>query len=411
MRSHHLTSRLDGPLYASAGAICLLGWLVLASATARGGPLSSDALRQAVYMAAGLGVMAACLQFDPRVLSRLAAPVYVVAVLALASVAIPGIGHSSHGAQRWISLGSLGTLQPSEIAKLALVLALAALLDARGREDARRAGDWVSLLLAGAVLALPCGLIMLQPDLGTALVLVAVTLGVVFVAGCSPVWPGLCVTLGALVIPHVLKGYQRDRLLVFLDPNLDPRGLGYNLIQSKIAIGSGGLWGAGLFAGAMSQLHYVPEQRTDFIFSVIGEEFGFAGSLGFLVLYGVLLFCMLRVAWRCRDSFERLLVTGIAAMFAFHVVVNVGMTVGLLPVVGIPLPLVSYGGTAVLTDLAAIGVVGSVSARRARECSSDMVASPGSHTKAGWMATLGVATVPGLGRRGLHLARGRRLRG
>jgi rod shape determining protein RodA len=349
-------------------AIGIVGWLVVCSATLPVAPLGSppvaqigpEAARQGLWF--GLGVMGllAFAFVPPILLQWLAWPLYAVSLALLGAVMLPGFGHSANGAQRWLSLGGI-TLQPSEIAKLALVLVLAHVLSRAQHASPRM--RWLAYVLCGILAALPCGLIMLQPDLGTALVLLAVTAIMVFVAGCSPALLLGLLTAGISVAPRILKQYQRDRLLVFLHPDMDPRGLGYNLIQSKMAIGAGGLWGQGLFCGLMSQLHYVPEQRTDFIFSVMGEELGFVGCVAFLCLYLMLGICLARAAWRAPDRFGQLLISGLGGMFAFHVVVNAGMTLGVLPVVGIPLPLVSYGGTAVLTDLLAIGAVMAVSPR------------------------------------------------
>lgn len=350
--------RVDWTLFACVAAIGVVGWMVLCSATVRATGVGPDAVRQAVYIGVGLLAMLGCSVLDVRVLRLAALPTYLLSVGLLALVMLPGFGHSANGAQRWVNLGVLGTLQPSELAKLSLVLALAWVLGRR--EGAMR---WPALGVCCVLVMVPVALIMLQPDLGTALVLLAVTAVELFIAGCSPALLLGVVAAGAAVAPHVLKGYQRDRLLVFMNPEIDPRGLGYNLIQSRTAIGAGGMWGDGLFFGMMSQLHYVPEQRTDFIFSVMGEELGFIGCVAFMALYVLLLVCLVRCAWRCTDRFGTLLISGVCALFAFHVFVNIGMTVGLLPVVGIPLPLVSYGGTAVLTDLMAVGLVAAVSAR------------------------------------------------
>jgi len=344
-------------MWLAAAAIALLGWLVVCSTSWRSGDMPSEVLRQGLCLLMGLCLMAACNLADASVWRRLAAPLYLVALAALCAVMLPGLGHSANGAQRWLSAGPLGTVQPSEIAKLGVISGLASLLS--WREESR--SGWPRALgVAALMVGLPFGLILLQPDLGTALVVAAVTVSQLLVAGFSPLMLGLLGAAAAGMAPLILKPYQRARLLVFLDPEADPQGTGYNLIQSKIAVGAGGLWGVGLFAGQMTHLRYVPEQRTDFIFSAIGEELGFIGAAGFLALYAILIACLVASSLRARDLFGLLVGAGVTTLLAVHVLVNIGMSVGLVPVVGIPLPLVSHGGTAAMITLASLGVVASV---------------------------------------------------
>jgi rod shape determining protein RodA len=212
-------------------------------------------------------------------------------------------------------------------------------------------------------------LVFLQPDLGTALSFLAILLGMLWAAGVPRGQLAGLVAAGLVASPlawPLLKPYQRTRLLAFLDPGADPLGAGYNLIQSKIAIGSGGVWGKGLFAGTQNTLQFLPMQHTDFVFAVIGEELGFVGAVGVLLLFCLWLWRVLQVASSARDSFGSYLCVGVACMVAFHVLVNVGMTVGLAPATGIPLPFVSYGGTALVAQLAGVGLVLSVAARRSK---------------------------------------------
>jgi len=340
--------RVDVPLLASTGALCLLGWLALYSA----GP--AEAWRQLAYGLGG-GLLALMAAFsNPR---RAAWPLYLFSLGLLALVMVPGVGQSAKGAQRWLSLGPVG-FQPSELAKLALIVVLARVL----APGATRGRALLAMVLSGVSFVL----IALQPDLGTALVLGAICLVTLFVAGVSPVVLAGLVTVALAVIPYGLKEYQRNRLLVFLHPEVDPRGLGYSLTQSKTAIGSGQWIGHGLHAGHMTQHGFVPENWTDFIFSVLGEEMGFLGCAGFLLLATLLCGCLLRVAWTSRDRFGALLTSGVLAMLGFQFLVNMAMTTGAAPVVGIPLPFASYGGSALVVNLVAVGLVMAVSARARR---------------------------------------------
>lgn len=344
-------TRVDLPLLVATLALFMVGWLALNSVD------PERAGKQLVFAGAGLalGVVAALL--GPRKWLKLAAPLFILALVMLGLVMIPGLGQSAKGAQRWLALGSL-TFQPSEFAKLALIVALAALL----APGATRTRSLAALGLSGLAFVL----IALQPDLGTALVLAAICGVMCFVAGVSPVLLAGLVTVALAVLPYVLKAYQRDRLLIFLHPEVDPQGLGYNLSQSRTAIGSGGWLGHGLGAGPMTQHGFVPENWTDFILTAIGEEMGLLGCLGFLALAIILSFCLARAALRSQDAGGRLLATGVFTMLVFQFLVNMAMTTGAAPVVGIPLPFASYGGTAIMVNLIAVGSVAGVSARKAR---------------------------------------------
>jgi rod shape determining protein RodA len=316
-------------------------------------------------------------------------------------IAVMVTGTSAKGAQRWITIGGFN-LQPSEFAKLGVIITLAALL------HSKTAATIPSVLRALAITAVPWALVFLQPDLGTSLVFGAITLGMLYwgnanlgwlVLLISPViaailfnvflptwfvWTAIMSIIAWLTLPwrwfsalgaaalnfvagqlgHIfwglLKDYQKDRLILFLNPDKDPLGGGYHLIQSRIAIGAGELWGRGLNQGTQTQLNFVPEQHTDFIFSAIGEELGFVGAL--VVLFGFWLICLrlLLIAQNAKDNFGSLLAIGVLSMLVFQVIINIGMTIGLAPVTGIPLPLVSYGRSAMLTNFIAIGIVESV---------------------------------------------------
>lgn len=352
--------RFNVPLYLAALALSLFGWLMVYSASGQAFDTHSDPFRQAIYFGLGLVLMGVFTVVDYDVLGRNATALYGLNVVLLGMVL--AVGRTTLGAQRWIDLGSLGTFQPSEPAKLLFIITLSRFLSRRVEVDG--AVRPAAVVLALVHLAVPFLLIMRQPDLGTALVLMAVFLVMLFVVGVSPALLLSFVAAGLGTAPYVLKPYQKSRLLMFLNPEADPDNQGYNLIQSKTAIGAGRIWGQGLFAGRMNRLQYVPEHKTDFIFSVVGEELGLVGGVALVALYVLLLTAVMRAAGSSRDLFGTLLVTGIATMLGFHVFVNIGMTLGIMPVTGIPLPFVSYGGSAPLTNFMALGVVGSVFMRR-----------------------------------------------
>lgn len=272
------------------------------------------------------------------------------------------MGTTRGGAQRWLSIGGL-TLQPSEFAKLTTVLAVARYLGHRPPIS----GRWRTVLGAGLLVGVPMALILKQPNLGTAAVFGFTGLAMLLVWGI-PLRPLLVVLgLGILCMPVLwafLEGYQRSRLLVFMNPNLDPLGAGYTVIQSRIAMGSGQLWGKGWLSGTQNQLNFLPERHTDFIFSVVGEEWGILGTTFCLVLYLLLFQRGFIITQQTRDPFGRLLIAGLIAMLAAHTIVNMGMVLGLMPVVGLPLPFMSYGGSWLMTCLVAVGIVLSVGVRR-----------------------------------------------
>jgi rod shape determining protein RodA len=337
------------PLYATALALVGLGLLTLYSV------LGTDAWRQLFYAGVGVVLMAIVSRVHYGRLQGAAGWVYGAAVVSLLLVMVPGLGQTVNGAQRWVSLGPLGSFQPSELAKLGLILILARYLSARETVSGKR------MIAALSLMAVPFFLTLEQPDLGTACVLLAITLGMLFLAGASPVYLVGLVTAGFSILPFILKEYQRNRIMVFMNPDLDAEGMGYNLLQSKTAIGSGGIWGTGLTSGGMSQHGFVPENHTDFIITVVGEELGLLGCLGVVLLFFLLLAVLLRICGRSVDRFGALLVAGVGTMIAFQAIVNMGMTMGLVPAVGIPLPMVSHGGTALLITFIGLGIAGSVS--------------------------------------------------
>ena len=350
----------DPILLGSAAALAALGVVLVGAATRRHG--EAFAVRQILWVAAGGVALTATALVDLEALRRRANVLYLGGLALLALVLNP-FGATTNGAQAWFSLGPLA-LQPAEVMKPVLVMALAAHgARARGPLDGRR--------LLGAVLLLggPVGLVLLQPDLGTAMVLVSLTVGVVAVAGARVRHLALLGIFGAMAVVGVLRAgvlapYQVERLTGFLHQSADPRGASWNLEQAKIAIGSGGLAGEGLFSGSQTRLAYVPEQHTDFVFTVVGEELGLVGGATVLGLFGLLAWRIWRAAWRTADPFGALCCAGILAMLVFQVTENVGMTMGITPITGIPLPFLSYGGSSMVATFAAVGLAANV----ARTC-------------------------------------------
>lgn len=371
-----MTSRLwknfDWLLLALAIVLTGFGMVMIASATQfrwEDPSTWSFVTRAAMWFALGLAVLATVVTIDYHVFSRLFRILYVVNIGMLAAVLL--VGKSSLGAKRWIDVGPL-QFQPSEVAKIVLILTLAHVL-AKYEGELRRPFD---ALIALLYVVPPMLLVVLQPDLGTAIVFVVIALVMVYAAGFSGWLLTGGVALGLIagigwIVAHLrwgiwipLERFQLTRLLVFLDPSQDPFDAGYNIIQSRIAIGSGKLYGQGLFEGAQNQLNYLPEQQTDFIFAVVGEELGFIGGASLIFLLCALMVRATALAGRARDTYGALIIAGCVAMIGFQVLVNIGMTMGIMPVTGVPLPFISYGGTALLTNYAAIGLIINVHMRR-----------------------------------------------
>jgi rod shape determining protein RodA len=356
---------VNWPLVIASVCVSIFGIVAIASADLHAANPSAEYRKQALYAVVGLGVMVLFSRIDYRQWQRLAPWLYGINLVLLLFI-LKG-GHRALGAQRWISLGPLGTFQPSEPAKLILAITIAYVLCKW--EFVRLRDLWRPLLAVG----IPALLILKQPDLGTTLVILAILSAQLFF-GLPRLAHFGAYALGVVAIAaftvgtkYVLKPFQKARLLVFLDPKADPQGAGYNLNQSKIAVGNGEWFGRGLHHGTQTQLDFVPEHSRDFIFTVVGEELGFFGALMLVGLYGVLLFGGVQSMLAARDRFGFLLAAGIVAMLTFHVVVNIGMTIGIMPITGIPLPFMSYGGSAILTNFAAIGVLLNVYAQKNRE--------------------------------------------
>ncbi|HYY81568.1 MAG TPA: rod shape-determining protein RodA [Actinomycetes bacterium] len=362
---------LDPVAAMSACALAVLGLVAIYSATvpslrAQGLPGDLVLRRQLVSLAVGLAGMAAVTLVDHRRLQAWAVLLYAGVVAVLGLVLTP-LGSASNGAQSWFSLGPY-QVQPSEYAKVGLIVTLAAVFG--GQHDDEVPG-LRQLGLGLAATGLVCLEILLQPDFGTFMVFVAILFGVLLVAGVKLRWLLVLVLVGCVGVVgmfklDVLKEYQKERLTAFIDPSADASGRGYtyNARQALIAIGSGGVTGKGYLRGSQTNLQYVPEQKTDFIFTVIGEELGFAGSAALLALLALLAWRGLRIAAMARDRFGALLAAGVVSMLVFQAFVNLGMTIGIMPITGIPLPFVSYGGSSLISSLLAIGLLENVHMRR-----------------------------------------------
>ncbi len=324
--------------------------------------------RQFLWIVTGTVALVVVSAVDYHQFKKLSPYIYWTSIALLAFVLVHG--HTALGAQRWINVGPF-QLQPSEFAKVAIIVTLATHLD--DKKELRR---WRDLLSPAIHVLIPMLLILKQPDLGTTLVFVAITAGMWYMAGL-PGWKMLLLFPGGLAavilwiflhyqfhVPIPMHGYQLQRLTIFLHPNQDPLGAGWNVIQSRIAIGAGGLWGSGLIDTHTNLLGFLPESYTDFIYAAIGEQLGFLGSMGILLTYLILLARGIYIAVQAKDRYGMLLASGVVAMFAFHVLESAGMASGIMPVAGVPLPFMSYGGSAFLTDAAGIGILLNVYGRR-----------------------------------------------
>jgi len=386
MPNLRLLRRLDWALVMAVLALCAYGLVMIYSATrtpqAVGLAAPSEfARKQALWMCLGLIAFALTIAFDYEAISRWHIPLYLL-VMALLVVVLK-IGKSPTGASSWIALGAF-RLQPSELAKIAVILALSGFLSHR-MEGLKQLGLVFRSLL---IICPPVLLVLVQPDFGTALVIIAIWFGILALAGARAKHLGAVFACGLLLFTAMwnldrlplarvrpaglgkmlqriaLKDYQKRRLTVFLSPQADPLGAGYHIIQSKVAIGSGGWFGRGLFRGTQSRLRFLPGRHTDFIFAVIGEELGLAGCAVLLVLFFFIFWRGMRIALRARGSLGSLLAAGAVTMLIFHTIVNIGMAVSIMPITGIPLPFVSYGGSNLLASFIAFGLMQNVHMRR-----------------------------------------------
>lgn len=335
---------------------------------------------QALWIGSGLLIALTVAAFDYQKFRSISWGIYALTLALL--IAVFFFGTSAKGAQRWIPITSSFSIQPSEFAKMLMIIAFADFL-AKREGKLNRYRDFVAPFLYFAV---PMLLIFKQPDLGTTMVLAAIFLGMMLVAGANPWKMGALIVGGSAIfgvalwlhfatdlpgwlqwaqgLPLPFEDYQLQRLVIFMDPASDTSGDGYHIIQSIWAIGSGGLWGKGYRAGTQGQLNFLPEHHTDFIFSVVGEEFGFIGAVTLLFLFFIFLMRSINIGVRAKDNYGMLITAGIVSMFTFHILINVGMTSGIMPVTGIPLPFISYGGSTMWTNMSAVGILLSISLRR-----------------------------------------------
>ena len=367
--------RVDWILMLAVAGLLALGSVLVWSATSNrdlltDGDPQAYLKKQLVNIAIGIVLAVMVTATDHRWVRILAPLVYVGSVVGLLLVLV--MGSTINGSRSWIMIGGL-SIQPAEFAKLAVVIGMA-LLVAERTEGSLRSREVGALDVVGmlAIAGIPAALILLQPDLGTMLVLSATVFGVIAVSGARRSW--LVALAGGAVVAAVvgirvglLEDYQLDRFLAFMDPTLDPRGAGYNTTQARIAIGNGGVFGQGLFGGSQTQSGFVPEQHTDFIFTVAGEEIGLLGSAVLILLLGVVLWRALTIASRTDDLFGRLAAAGIACWFGFQAFQNIGMCLGIMPVTGVPLPLVSYGGSSMFASLMAVGLLQNIHLRTGQQ--------------------------------------------
>lgn len=362
MIDRRLISNFDWPLLGITLFFSLLGIINLYSASysfsAGKAPVF---IKQIYYVLIGLTGIVIILQIDYKTLERYAYWIYAFSILLLIAVLL--MGKTGGGARRWIGIRGL-TYQPSELMKLSLILAMAKYFHNKNKVGGYYLRD---LIVPFTMVGVPCLLIMKQPDLGTALILLSIFGSIILFVGVrlpSLLIAGSSLIAGVPILWHFMKDYQKMRLMIFLNPESDPLGSGYHIIQSKIAVGSGKIFGRGLLSGTQSQLQFLPEHHTDFIFSVLAEEWGFLGSmivimgLLFLILWGV------SIAKECKSRFGTILSFGVVAMIAWHFLINIGMVVGLMPVVGVPLPFFSYGGSFIITILVGIGLLLNIRMRR-----------------------------------------------
>lgn len=361
---------VDRWLLGAVVALSLIGCLLVWSATVNrddltGGDSRAFLVKQLINVVIGLVLMAVVVMTDHRWVRILAPIAYLVAIAGLVLVLV--MGSTINGSRSWLIVGGF-SFQPSELAKLAVVVGMALVVAERSEGRWRDRVGTADVLLMLAVAGLPAVLILAQPDLGTMLVLTATVFGVVAASGAHRRWLALLAGGGVAVaafavVSGFLEQYQIDRFLAFTDPDLDPRGAGYNVEQARIAVGNGGLFGQGLFDGSQTQSGFVPEQHTDFVFTVAGEELGLVGAAVIVALLGVVLWRALHIAARTDDVFGRIVAAGIACWFGFQAFQNIGMCLGIMPVTGVPLPFVSYGGSSIFASMLAVGLLQNIHLR------------------------------------------------
>ncbi|MFF9620283.1 rod shape-determining protein RodA [Streptomyces griseosporeus] len=367
-----LTRRLDWPILLASLALSLMGSLLVYSATRNRTELNQGdpyffLLRHLMNLGIGLALMIGTLWLGHRALRNIVPVLYGLSVL-LALVVLTPLGATINGQRNWLVIGGF-SIQPAEFLKVTIILAMAMMLAARVDAGDKLHPDHRTVAQSLGLAAVPCLILLLMPDLGSMLAMVAIVLGVLLASGASNRWVfGLLIAgaIGCLAIwqLHILDEYQLNRFAAFANPDLDPAGVGYNTNQARIAIGSGGLTGAGLFHGSQTTGQFVPEQQTDFVFTVAGEELGFVGAGLIIFLLGVVLWRACRIARDSTELYGTIVAAGIVAWFAFQSFENIGMTLGIMPVTGLPLPFVSYGGSSMFAVWMAVGLLQSIRVQR-----------------------------------------------
>ncbi|MFV1951839.1 MAG: rod shape-determining protein RodA [Nitrospinota bacterium] len=362
MFDRRLISNFDWVLFILTLSISIWGIVIIYSATqGKAEHLSKLYITQIYWLLYGLLIMFLVILIDYHTLQRSAYFIYAIVIIALILVLI--FGRVISGAQRWLTIGSL-SFQVSELAKVGVIIALARYFDDRRIIKKYRLRD---LFVPAVITMIPFFLIAKEPDLGTSLIMVIIFISMILMVNIDPRSLAILIGCGILFLPtmwYFLKDYQRERLLTLINPEADPLGMGYHILQSKIAIGSGEFLGKGLFAGTQSRLNFLPEKHTDFIFSVLAEEMGFVGASILIILYLILIIKGIDIIYHSRDRFGALLSVGIVCMLTSYIILNIGMTIGIFPIVGMPLPLMSYGGSSLVTTFIAIGILLNIRMRR-----------------------------------------------
>lgn len=341
--------------------LCIYGIIMIRSATLSFNNNRYVKVQSLSTILGFIGILILVLM-DYQIIGKLYIPIYVICIILLVAVVIFGTGESQWGANSWLYIGGFG-FQPAEICKVGIIIFLAKLIE----NNKDKINEPITLLKILVLCGIPILLILLQPDLGTAIVFVFFIVAMLFAAGLNWRYFGYAFIAGVVSLPILwfqLEDYQKKRIFSFLDPESDLSGSGYQAMQSKIAIGSGKIFGRGLFEGVQTQYNYIPEKQTDFIFAVIGEELGLVGGLALIILYFILLYRLIKLAKNSKDVFGSMVLIGFAAMFLFHIWENIGMSIGLMPITGIPLPFMSYGGTFQLINLLCIGIALSISVHK-----------------------------------------------
>lgn len=353
--------KFDFVLLITMIVLCIYGLVILKSATLSYGT-NSYLKSQTIAIAIGLFAILFLVLLDYEFLGKMYIPIYIICNVLLLAVLIFGFGEDEWGARSWLKIGPI-VFQPSEFVKIGLIISLAKFID----NHKERINEPFTLLKILAFAGFPVLLILKQPDAGTAMVFIFFIAIMLFVAGVKWKYIGMAALAGLAALPVLwfrMDTYQRDRIFDFLEPERNPIGTGYQALQGKIAIGSGKVFGRGLFQGVFTQFNYIPEKQTDFIFAVLVEELGFIGGMGLIALYFILITRFIKIAKNSNDLFGSLMVIGIAAIFVFHIWENIGMTIGLMPITGIPLPFISHGGTFMLINMIGIGICLSVGLHR-----------------------------------------------